>query len=163
MWRRCTTNAPILGGLRPACETDTCSSTYPARERERERERREEERVCRWGTRERWVSDDVTFSLAFSRLRTCVCARQATSVERGRGNLSNAHALSLSLSLSSLAFFFTHLQVHVRSLAQHLAQHLVLLNEPPAPGAVLLHPLLQRLLLLGGPLRIWRERSFFLG
>lgn len=46
-----------------------------------------------------------------------------------------------------------HLEIDVGSLVEDLAQHRILLDEAPFPGAVLLHALAERLLLLGGPLR----------
>ena len=42
-----------------------------------------------------------------------------------------------------------HLEVHVGSLVQDLAEHRILLDEAPLAGAVLLHALAERLLLVG--------------
>ena len=50
-----------------------------------------------------------------------------------------------------------HLEIDVGSLVEDLAQHRILLDEAPFPGAVLLHALAERLLLLVGPLR-WSGR-----
>lgn len=53
-----------------------------------------------------------------------------------------------------------HLEVHVGSLVQDLAEHRILLDEAPLAGAVLLHALAERLLLLVGPLRWSRRRNW---
>ena len=53
-----------------------------------------------------------------------------------------------------------HLEVHVGSLVQDLAEHRILLDEAPLAGAVLLHALAERLLLLRGPLRSSVRRNW---
>ena len=108
------------------CARGTCSSTYPA-------------------------------SVKWARVRSASGAVRWVRWEGAscRGTPPTSRGVSWSAGKGEVTRVVrrAHLEIDVGSLVEDLAQHRILLDEAPFPGAVLLHALAERLLLLGGPLR----------